>query len=124
MKILVVEDDNFLANAYRIKFADLGYEAKIAADGEAALKTLETWEPEVVVLDLVMPNMDGYEFLENMRAMSKYKNTPVLVSTNLGQPEDMDRAKKLGADNYVIKGNMSLSDLVKKLEELIPKTKK
>ena len=121
MKVLVVEDDSFLVNAYRIKFGRLGYETKMAVDGESALKILSEWTPDVVILDLVMPKMDGYEFLEKMRAVPEYKNIPVLVSTNLGQPEDVDRAKELGANNYVIKGNLSLSDLVNKLEELIPK---
>ena len=121
MKVLVIEDDNFLVNAYRIKFGELGYETKIAKDGIEALEILKTWEPEIVVLDIVMPNMDGYEFLEKMRAMDKYKKTPVLIASNLGQPEDMTRARALGADNYVVKGNLSLAELVTKLEELIPK---
>lgn len=121
MKVLVIEDDNFLVNAYRVKFGNMGYDTRIALDGNEALKVLEEWEPEIVILDLVMPNMDGYEFLEKMRAIEKYKDTPVLISSNLGQPEDIERATKLGANSYVIKGNLSLSDLVKKIEELIPK---
>ncbi len=121
MKVLVIEDDNFLVNAYRVKFGNMGYDTRIALDGNEALKVLEEWEPEIVILDLVMPNMDGYEFLEKMRAIEKYRDTPVLISSNLGQPEDIERATKLGANSYVIKGNLSLSDLVKKIEELIPK---
>ena len=121
MKVLIVEDDSFLVNAYRIKFERLGYETKIAIDGESALKILGEWVPDVVILDLVMPKMDGYEFLEKMRAKPEFLNIPVLVATNLGQPEDVDRARELGANNYVIKGNLSLSELVEKLEELIPK---
>lgn len=121
MKVLVIEDDKFLVNAYRIKFEKIGYETRIAEDGVEALKILEEWSPEVVILDLVMPNMDGYEFLEKMRSVDRFKSIPVLISSNLGQPEDIDRATKLGANSYIIKGNLSLTELVAKLEELIPK---
>jgi CheY-like chemotaxis protein len=121
MKVLVIEDDKFLVNAYRIKFEKLGYEIRIAGDGLEALKMLNEWEPEILILDLVMPNMDGYEFLEKLRAMDKYKSIPVLISSNLSQPEDKEKASKLGANNYVVKGNLSLTELVEKLEELIPK---
>ena len=123
MKVLVIEDDSFLVNAYRIKFGNIGYETKIALDGIEALKILEQWTPDVLILDIVMPNMDGYEFLEKLRANPKYKTIPVLISSNLGQPEDMEKANKLGASNYVVKGNLSLEELVNKLEELIPKNK-
>ena len=121
MKVLVVEDDKFLVNAYRVKFEKMGYEIKIALDGVEALEVLGKWRPDVVILDLVMPKMDGYEFLEKMRAIPEYEKIPVLIASNLGQNEDLNKAKEMGANNYVIKGNLSLSELVIKLEELIPK---
>lgn len=121
MKVLVIEDDKFLANAYRIKFEKIGYDAKIAGDGALAFDVLNEWRPDVIILDLVMPKMDGYDFLEKFRTLDKFSDIPVLISSNLGQPEDMEKARKLGVNNYVIKGNLSLADLVNKLEELIPK---
>ncbi len=121
MKILVIEDDSFLLNAYRLKLTKLGHDIKMAMNGEEAKKVMEEWLPQAIVLDLMMPTMDGYDFLSEIRKIDRFKKVPVLVASNLGQPEDVERAMKLGADGYVIKENLSLSQLVEKLDELINK---
>ena len=121
MKTLIVEDDSFLLSAYRLKLEGLGYEIKEALDGAEALKILEWWTPELVILDLMLPKMDGFDFLTKMKADHRWKNVPVLVASNLGQREDIDRAMALGAAGYVVKSDLSLEDLVTKINALLPK---
>lgn len=116
MKILIAEDDKFLANAYRVKLSKLEHEVKIVADGEEAMQALEEFTPDVILLDLIMPNKDGFVVLEEIKASDKYKKIPVIVASNLGQKEDIEKAKQLGADDYVVKADMELEDLVKKVE--------
>ncbi len=116
MKILIAEDDKFLANAYRVKLTKVGFDVQIAGDGVEALKILEEFTPEVILLDLIMPNKDGFTTLEEIKTNESYKSIPVIVASNLGQKEDIDKAKELGADDYVVKADMELEDLVKKVE--------
>jgi len=120
-KILIAEDDKFLANAYRVKLTKAGFEVKIASDGEEALEILKTFTPALILLDLVMPKKDGFTTLEEIKASDQYKNIPVLVASNLGQQEDIDKGLKLGAKDYVIKSDMSLEDLITKINSLISK---
>lgn len=118
-KILIIEDDSFIAKAYQIKLERLGYEVWLASDGKEGLEILEQRLPDLILLDLVMPKMDGFAFLEKIKADPKLKQIPVIVSSNLGQSEDMTRAKSLGANDYIVKTNMSLAELVKKVERFI-----
>lgn len=117
-KVLVAEDDKFLANAYRVKLEKAGFELKIAVNGEEAMQILQSFTPDVIVLDLVMPGKDGFATLFELKQNEKWKNIPVLVATNLGQKEDIDRATKLGAADYVIKSNMTMTSLVEKINAL------
>jgi len=111
-KILVVEDDNYLANAYRVKLTKAGFEIKIAYDGEEVSKILDTFMPNLIILDLVLPKKDGFKILEELKGDPRYKNIPVLVSSNLGQQEDINKSMKLGANGYIIKTDLSINELV------------
>ncbi len=115
-KVLVVEDDQFLANAYRIKFEKADLEVKISMDGEEALEVIKTFKPDVILLDLVMPKMDGFTVLEKLKSDVVTKDIKVVVASNLGQNEDVARAIKLGASGYVIKSDMSIADILKLVE--------
>lgn len=121
-KILITEDDKFLASAFRAKLVKAGFEIKIVGDGEEAIEALETFTPDLILLDLVMPKKDGYAVLQDLKAEPKWKSIPVLIATNLGQKEDVDRAMKLGADAYIVKSELALGELVKKINLLL-KTK-
>jgi CheY-like chemotaxis protein len=115
-KVLVVEDDQFLANAYRIKFEKANLDVKISMDGEEALEVIKTFKPDVILLDLVMPKMDGFAVLEKLKSDISTKDIKVVVASNLGQSEDVARAIKLGASGYVIKSDMSIADILKLVE--------
>lgn len=119
IKILVLEDDTFLLSAYKLKFEKLGYEMKSATSGSEGLEILKSWRPEVIILDLIMPDMDGYSFLKEVKADPKYKDIIVMVASNLGQKEDVDKATGMGADAFVVKGDLSLTELASKLDNLI-----
>jgi two-component system phosphate regulon response regulator PhoB/two-component system alkaline phosphatase synthesis response regulator PhoP len=118
-KILIVEDDNFLSNAYRVKLTKAGYKIVLASDGQQAINTLESFIPDLILLDLVMPRMDGFAVLEKLKANELSAKIPVIVTSNLGQKEDIDRAINLGANSYVVKSDLSLDDLVKKIKAAI-----
>ena len=118
-KILVAEDDKFLSSAYRLKLTNAGYDVLITPDGQQLFDQVKDYSPDLIILDLVMPIVDGFTALEQLKSDSKLKSIPVIVASNLGQKEDIDRTLKLGANDFVIKSNLSLNDLLVKIKKLI-----
>lgn len=118
-KILIAEDDRFLGMAYRAKFTKSGFEVQIAADGEEALEMLKTFTPDAMLLDLVMPRKDGFTTLAEIRKQEKFKHIPIIVASNLGQKEDVDKATALGANGYIIKSDMALEAIIEKVNTTI-----
>lgn len=118
-KILVVEDDKFLANAYRIKFGKAGYEIKIASDGQNAIDSLDTFTPDVILLDLIMPIKDGFAVLEELKKNDKWRSIPVIVASNLGQKEDIDKSMALGAADYIVKSQIPINDILVKINNVL-----
>lgn len=118
-KVLVVEDDQFLANAYKLKLSKSGYEVIIASDGAEALEFIKQDRPDIVLLDLIMPNVDGFACLEAMQADENLKTIPVVIASNLGQNEDIERAKSLGAVDFIIKSNVSIEEIVEKVRSIV-----
>lgn len=115
-KILIVEDDKFLIKAYEIKFKKAGFDIMMAGDGEAGLLMAQK-KPDLVVLDLMLPKLNGFEFLEAIKKDEKLKNIPVIVLSNLGQKADMDKVTALGAADYLVKTEYSLEEIIKKVEK-------
>lgn len=111
-KVLVVEDDTFLAKIYESKLKHEGYDAKVANDGVEGMEALAEMKPNIVLLDLVMPRKDGFTVLKEMSEDSELKKIPVVVLSNLGQDSDVDRVKELGAKDYLVKADISISDVV------------
>lgn len=121
IKVLVAEDDKFLASAYRVKLTKSGFDVKIAGDGEDALSEMKANTPQAVILDLVMPRRDGYSVLAEIKKNPAWNSIPVIVASNLGQPEDIVKATKLGADDYIIKTDLSMKTLVEKINMMVAK---
>lgn len=115
-RVLIVEDEKPLARALELKLQKAGFETSVAYDGEEASKLLDGTVYDVVILDLVMPKVDGFTVLSKVR--SRGTKIPVIVASNLGQPEDIDRAKTMGADEYFVKSSTALTDLVEKVQKL------
>ena len=118
-KILVVEDDKFLMSTYRLKLQAADFETKFASNGEEALEILNNFKPDLILLDLIMPIKDGFSTLEEIKANPVLSKIPVVVASNLGQPEDISKSKKLGALDYIVKRDVTLSDLINKIKKYL-----
>lgn len=118
-RILIAEDDKFLANAYRVKLVKAGFDVMIASDGQEAVKAMDSYAPDLVIMDLMMPVKDGFTALREIRSNTNWKDLPVIVASNLGQKEDYDRATDLGATEFIVKSDLSLEDLVGKIKVLL-----
>ena len=119
-KVLIIEDDTFLSDMYQTKFNSEGFDITMAEDGESGLKLLtDGLNPSVILLDIVMPKMDGIETLAKIKEMDEVKDIPVITLTNLGQKEEIDKAMGLGAKTYLIKANYTPSEVVKKVSETL-----
>lgn len=116
--ILVAEDDRFLANAYRVKLTKAGFNVTIASDGAETVELLRKSMPDVLILDLVMPKKDGFTVLAEVKKDPVLSKVPVIVASNLGQKEDIDKAKSLGANDYIVKTDMSLNDIIEKIKKI------
>lgn len=119
--VLVVEDDKFLRELLIEKLISSGINVLGAQDGKTAFKTLETARPALIVLDLILPDMNGFEILAGIRSNRAVDKTPVLILSNLDQKEDLDRAHKLGVSGFMIKANFSLGEIVTKINSIIGK---
>ncbi len=118
-KILIVEDDTFLAGIYASKFEKEGFEVFLAVDGELAVKMGQKEKPDIVLLDILLPKLDGFEVLEKLKADNSTKQIPVILLINLGQKEDVDKGLKLGAADYLIKAHFMPSETVDKVKKVL-----
>ncbi len=118
-KIVVAEDDQFLSNAYRVKLTKEGFDVKMVGDGQELLNLLKTYKPDIIILDLLMPVKDGFETIKELKASPSLKDIPVIIASNLGQKNDINQGRALGAADYIIKSDLSLEDLVAKIKSLL-----
>jgi two-component system, sensor histidine kinase ChiS len=117
--ILVVEDDPVLKNLLGHTFAGR-YQTLYASDGNEALALFESNKPALVLLDLMLPTMDGFAVLEHIRSRpDELKSTPIIIVSNLGQQKDIEKAKALGANEYLVKAEVPIEEIVAKIEELL-----
>lgn len=113
LKILVVEDEKVLNSAYKTILEKTGHTVEVAFDGEEALEILKTFNPDVILLDLKMPNLDGIGFLKGYEAMQPKKRSKIVLFSNYDLQKEIDEAFTLGADKYVLKAWASPKDLLK-----------
>jgi CheY-like chemotaxis protein len=118
-KVLVVEDEKFLSNILKIKLEREGFTVIQAYDGEEGLRLMKENMPALVVLDLVMPKVSGFEFLERLSLDPQLSKIPVVVASNLGQDSDIEKVKNLGVQNYYVKAQTSIDDLVKMFRQIV-----
>src|SRR5690554_1702406 len=114
-KILIVEDDEFLRSLTAKRLEKEGYSLTIAANGQEAVASAQSEKPDLILLDLLLPVMNGFEALEKIRGLAGFDAVPVVVFSNLGQKEDIEKAKSLGASDFLIKANFTLDDVVEKV---------
>ena len=118
-RILLVEDDRFLRKAAEVTLKRQGFEVLTAQDGEAGLEVARDVKPDLVLLDLIMPKMHGFQVLEHLKADRATSAIPVIVMSNLGQDSDVQRAMDAGAAAYVVKSNTALQSLVDTVREVL-----
>lgn len=116
-KILVVEDEKFLIKIYNMKLRNEGFEVSMAEDGAEAVKKATNEKMDLIMLDLVLPKVNGLEVLEHIRKSPMNKDTSVIILSNLSQDEFMDKARRLGVTDYFTKANSSLSEIVTRIRE-------
>ena len=117
--ILIVEDDEFLRSLTAKRLEKENYHIEVAVDGESAISMIETSQPSLILLDLLLPGKDGFEVLKKIRETDSTKAIPVIIFSNLGQKEDIEKAKALGVDDFLIKANFTLDDVVGKIKKLV-----
>lgn len=123
-KILIVDDDTFLLEMYATKFKEEGFDVEIAQGGKEALAKIKSGlYPEVMLLDVVMPGMDGFETLTTIRKENLIPDSKIIILSNLGQKENIDKGKELKVADYVVKAYFTPSEVVKKANEALKKAK-
>jgi len=122
-KILMIEEDRFLRKIYRNKFNKEGFEFVEATNGQEGLNKVFFEKPDIVLLDLILPRKSGFDVLVEMKKNEKTKNIPVIIFSNLSQESDIKRGLSLGAQEYLIKSEASLSDVVNRAKELAVRIK-
>lgn len=123
--ILFVDDDKFLLDMYALKFSKNNFDVHMTQSTEDALKLIKDGlQPDILLLDVVMPGMDGIQFLEVLRKENLIKNTVVIVLTNQGVPDDIARAKKLNVDGYIIKATTIPSEVLSEVQKIYSSAKK
>ena len=121
VKVLIVEDDVMLNKIYQTKLGLVGYKVFAAYDGEEGVKKMEEVAPNIVLLDLMLPKKNGFEVLETVKQNIKLNHIPVIILSNLGQGDDIERGKALGADDFLVKSNVKLETVLEKIEQVLQK---
>tara|TARA_B100000683_G_C12345472_1_gene496571 strand:+ start:246 stop:623 length:378 start_codon:yes stop_codon:yes gene_type:complete len=120
-KILSIEDDKFLSSLVAKKLSAAGYQMIHAASGEEAVKVVKEEKPALILLDILLPEMSGFDVLKTVKEDEETKDIPVILFSNLGQKEDIDKGLKLGAEKFIVKATVVLDDIVKEIEAFVPK---
>ena len=120
IKILIVDDDRFLLDMYTIKFKEKGFDVQAASGSLDAVNKLKDGASfDIILTDVVMPSMDGFEFLEKVKKEKLAEGSKVIVLSNLGQSSDIEKGNKLGADGYIVKANSTPSEVVSQVAEVM-----
>lgn len=118
-KILIIEDDQTLIEMYKTKFIEEGFDVACAEDGLAGLEAAKKNAPHIILLDVIMPELDGFMVLEELKKDAKTKNIPVILLSNLGQESDREKGKKLGAIDYCVKADFTPNELVERVRKYL-----
>jgi len=118
-KILFVDDDNFLRKVYKSELSEQGYEVILAADGDEGLEKAQISDPDLIILDMIMPRKNGFEVLTELQNNPKTENIPVIILSNLGQEDDIKKGLDLGAVDYLVKDNITLNVIVDKVNHYL-----
>ncbi|MCK5412898.1 MAG: response regulator [Candidatus Pacebacteria bacterium] len=119
IKVLIVEDDVYISEMYKIKFESENYKTIVTNNGSEVIKIIEKEKPDIILLDIVMPVMDGFDVLKIIKSNKKFNSIPVVMLTNLSQKESIERVFELGARGYIVKSHFTPSEVVKKVKDIL-----
>jgi CheY-like chemotaxis protein len=123
ISVALIEDDRGISSMYSVCFErDGGFVLRVAYDGMEGLELLKTFHPDVILLDMMMPRMSGMETLESIRALPDGENIKVITLTNMNDPETVDKIKKLGAVDHIVKADVTPSEVVATVRKAIEQT--
>lgn len=118
--ILIVDDDKFLVDMYTTKFMEKGFQVEAAANGPEALQKIDNnLKPDIFLVDIVMPTMDGFELIQHIIQRQKEKRSSIIILSNLGQREDIEKGLTLGAGGYIVKASATPTEVVDKVIEIV-----
>lgn len=118
-KIAIIEDDPVINQMYRMKFESDGFEVQLSDNGKSGIAMVKTFEPDIVLLDLQMPEMDGTETLKKIRAEAWGKEIPVIILTNLGEEESPKELRQLGIESYIVKADLTPRQVVARVKDTL-----
>ncbi|OYW86140.1 hypothetical protein B7Z17_01025 [Candidatus Saccharibacteria bacterium 32-49-10] len=118
-KIAIIEDDPVISQMYRMKFEADGFDVQLADNGERGIEMIKDFEPDLILLDLQMPEMDGAEALRRIRKQDWGKTTPVIILTNLGEEEAPRGIRELGIHGYIVKAELTPRQVVQRVKEAL-----
>lgn len=119
IKVLLIEDDKMIVEMYSLKFGQESYNVVTAENGKLGLESAKKEKPDIILLDIILPQMDGFTVLKELKSNDSTKNIPVVLLTNLGQDGDVRKGLELGAIDYLIKANYTPSQVVAKVKSLV-----
>lgn len=120
-KILLIEDDSFLLSMYTTKFELENFQVVTAEDGEKGLKMVAKEAPDIILLDIILPKMNGFEVLKKIKSDEKLSKIPVILLTNLSQKSDIENGLNLNANDYIIKAHFTPAEVVDKVKKVLSK---
>lgn len=118
-KVLVIEDDRVLVEALRTEFEDFGFALSVFTEGEGAYEEVVKIKPDIIILDLVLPGVHGFDILKRLKEDDAVKKIPVIIATNLGEVSDKDKALKMGAIDFYVKAEVDLRELSKRICKIL-----
>ncbi|MDE2173650.1 MAG: response regulator [Patescibacteria group bacterium] len=119
-KVMIVEDDRFLSSLIKARLEKDGFTVLQAFDGAEAIERLKEEKPDLIILDLIMPKVTGFEVLQSISITPGLEKVPVVILSNLAQDSDIEKARQLGAREYFVKVKISIDDLIGKIKDLVP----
>lgn len=118
---LIVEDDSFMGSILERKFEEESFDVSLATNTDEARNNIRSKRPDIILLDILLPGMDGLSFLKELKATPDLKDIPVIIASNLGTPEEIERGLSEGASGYIIKAQVSTAEIIQKVKEVLGK---
>jgi len=118
-KVLIVEDDRYISKMYQLKLSLDGMDVQVADNGRIGVEKIKEFKPDIILLDVLMPELDGYEVLKIIKAEPESKDIPVLILSNLGQEDHIQKGMQLGATGYIVKSQYTPSKVVEKIKQVL-----